>query len=55
MDQNSSEDYRRAVLDECPDVNNAALCARNCLLYEADRGPAELQVGYLGASLLIPR
>jgi len=47
--------FRQAHIKKYPDAVNAVGCARNCLLYENDSGPDELQVGYLSMPLLIPR
>jgi hypothetical protein len=49
------EEFRQACMEECPDLVRATSCAANCLLYENDPGPAELQVGCMPRSFRIPR
>lgn len=55
MNDHEYEQFLRACMAECPDLVSASVAARNCLLYEADPGPADLQATFLSASPLVPR
>ena len=55
MNDADYEEFLLRCAEECPDLGNAILAARNCLLCEADAGPDSMQATSLSTSLSIPR